>query len=151
MTWRTAFSNLAGIAVQGVATSYDLDDLPNALASAQLPALAPAFPDSVGVLSEDQGGLSTLTYDGSAWTAALVIDHVLYWTPGWSEGGLSVVLPDLIDAVDAYLDALRADGTLGGALASELAITRVVPGVVEYAGVKYYGVRFRHVWRRVMG
>lgn len=150
MTWRTAFTNLSTITVAGVSTSYDLDELPNSLPAADLPALAPAFADGLGVLSEDQGGLSTLTYDGGAWTASLFIDHVLYWQPAWSEGGLTTVLPAMITAVDAYLTAIKANGTLGGVLASELEITRVLPGIVEYAGVKFYGVRFRHLWRRVI-
>ena len=64
---------------------------------------------------------------------------------------MSEALPDLIDAMEAYLAALSADGTLTGALDAELTITRVLPGIVEYAGVKFYGVRFRHLWRRVIG
>jgi hypothetical protein len=151
MTWRDAFTNLAAISVAGVTTSYDVDALPNTLPAADLPALAPAFPDALGVLAEGEQGLSTLTYDGGVWTAVLYVDHVLYWSPAWSEAGLSEALPDLIDAMEAYLAALSADGTLTGALDAELTITRVLPGIVEYAGVKFYGVRFRHLWRRVIG
>jgi hypothetical protein len=146
MSWRTAFTNLAAIEVTGVHTSFDLDELPNTLPAADLPALAPAFPEGVGVLDEDEQGLSTLTYDGSAWTATLHVEHVLYWAPAWSDAGLSAVLPDLVTGIDDYLDAVSADGTLDGALDRELEITRVVPGVVEYAGVRFYGVRFRHRW-----
>lgn len=151
MTWRTAFTNLAALAVTGVTTSYDLDDLPNALPAAELPALAPGFPESMGLLSEGEAGLSTLTYDGGVWTTTLYVDHVLYWSPAWSDAGLGAVLPELVSAVDAYLGALTADGRLGGALAAEAEIARVQPGIVEYAGVRFYGVRFRHVWRRVVG
>lgn len=150
MTWRTAFTNLAVITVTGVQSSYDLDDLPNTLPAADLPALAPAFPASTGLLDEDEQGLSTLTYDGSVWTARLFVDHVLYWSPAWSDAGLGAVLPDLVDAMDAYLDAVSGDGTLNGALDAELEITSVQPGVVEYAGVRFYGVRFRHRWTRVV-
>ena len=150
MTWRTAFTNLSNIAVTGVITSYDLNEIPNALPAADLPALAPSFPQTLGVLGEDQGGMSTLTYDGGAWTATMFIDHVLYWQPAWSEGGLATVLPSLITAVDAYLTAFKNQGTLSGILSTELEITRVLPGIVEYAGVKYYGVKFRHLWRRVL-
>ncbi len=150
MSWRTAFTNLSNIAVPGVATRYDLDDLPNALPAADLPALAPAFPSSVGLIAEQEESLATLTYDGSVWTASLYVDHVLYWCPAWGDAGLMAVLPALIGAVDAYLAAIRADGTLGGVLARELEIASVLPGVVEYAGVKFYGVSFRHLWRRIL-
>jgi hypothetical protein len=151
MSWRTALTNLASLAVSGVTTRYDLDDLPNALPAADLPALAPAFPPGMGLIGEEEEGLATLTYDGGVWSAALTVDHVLYWAPAWSEAGLNTVLPALVDAVDAYLEAVSADGTLGGALGAELEIVAVLPGVVEYAGAKFYGVRFRHVWRRVIG
>ncbi len=151
MTWRSVFTNLAAVGVSGVTSSYDLDELPNTLPAADLPALAPAFPAGVGALGEEEEGLSTLTYDGSVWTAILHVDHMLYWSPAWSEAGLAVVLPDLIDAVDAYLEAISADGTLNGALDTELEILRVQVGVVEYAGVRFYGARFRHRWVRVVG
>ncbi|NDJ35679.1 MAG: hypothetical protein GYB64_13540 [Chloroflexi bacterium] len=143
MTWREAFTALAAISVPGVATSFDLDELPTALPAASLPALAPAFPQSGG-----EAGLATLTYDGSVWQAALRVDHVLYWQPAWSEGGLSAVLPDLIDTVDAYLTAVSEDGTLGDVLDYELTLRAVLPGVVTYAGVRFYGAVFQHEWLR---
>lgn len=146
MSWRTAFTNLAAVSVTGVQTSFDLDDLPNTLPAADLPALVPTFPDTLGMLSDEEQGLSTLTYDGGVWLATLHVEHVLYWCPAWSDAGLSAVLPDLITATDTYLSAISADGTLNDTLDSKLSITRVMPGVVEYAGVKFYGVRFRHQW-----
>jgi hypothetical protein len=145
-----AFSRLAALGVSGVQTSYDLDDLPNSLPAADLPALAPAFPEETGQTG-DSDGLETLTYDGLAWLAALEVDHVLYWSPAWSEVGLSAVLPDLIEAVDNYLDAVSMDGRLGGVLDQELVIVRVQVGIVEYGGVKFYGARFRHHWVRMVG
>ena len=150
MTWRTAFTNLATISVTGVTTSYDLNALPNALPAANLPALAPYFPEEGGSISQNQHGLATLTYNGAVWSAALYVDHVLYLAPAWSEAGLSEALPSLVTAIDNYLTALAAQGTLSGALSSELEIIRVQPGIVDYAGVKFYGVRFRHLWRRTI-
>ena len=150
MSWRTAFEKLAAISVTGVATSYDLDGLPGNLPAADLPALVPTFPARVGAGADEGAGLSALTYDGAAWTSALHVDHVLYWTPAWSGAGLSAVLPDLVTAIDSYLDAVGADGTLDGALDRELEIMSVEPGLVEYGGVRFYGVRFRHRWVRVI-
>jgi hypothetical protein len=149
MTWKDALSNLAALSVSGVNTSYDSSNLPNTLAAADLPALAPAFPEGTG--ESDPPGLSVLTYDGAAWRAGLEIDHVLYWSPAWSEAGLRTALPDLLDALEAYLNAVRADGTLGGALDAELTISAARPGVVSYGGVRYLGITFRHRWERVIG
>ncbi|HEC23057.1 MAG TPA: hypothetical protein ENI95_09080 [Chloroflexi bacterium] len=151
MSWRTAFTNLAAISVAGVVTSYDLDDLPNTLPAAELPALVPGFPEGVGLIGEEEIGFSTLTYDGAVWRATLHVEHTLFWSPAWSDVGLSAALPDLVTAIDDYLTALSADGTLGGALDEELEILDVRPGVVEYAGVRFYGVRFRHRWKRAIG
>ncbi len=148
MTWRTAFANLAAIAVVGVATSYDLDDLPGVLPAAHLPALIPTFPEGG---RGDGEGLETLTYDGSAWRAALHVEHLLIWSPQRAGTGLMAVLPALVEAVDAYLEAISEDGTLGGALHEPLVIERVQVGVMEYGGVRYYGARFRHRWVRVVG
>ena len=147
MTWRTAFSNLAAISVTGVATSYDLDELPNVLPAADLPALVIDFPAQSG-WRKDAQGLAALTYDESVWLAGLQVEHVLYWAPAWSDVGLLAALPDLIDVVDAYLAAVAADGTLSDALHEPLVIERVQVGVVEFAGVQYYGARFRHRWFR---
>jgi hypothetical protein len=150
MSWRTAFENLAAVSVTGIAKSYDLDDLPNVLPAAELPALVPAFPESAGGPGENQQALSTLTYDGSAWISTLTVDHVLYWTPAWSDTGLTGILPDLIAAIDDYLEAVSADATLDGALDAPLSISRVRVGVFTFAGVHYYGVRFRHRWQRLV-
>lgn len=150
MSWRTALANLAAVPVPGVVTSYDLATLPDVLPAAHLPALVPAFPNGGGALEAGQG-LSTLTYDGGAWRAALAVDHVLYWTPVAASGGLQAVLPCLVEAVDAYLAALCVDGTLGGALHEPLVVARVSAGVQEYGGVAYYGARFRHQWVITVG
>jgi len=151
MTWRQTFTELAGVSVSGVVSSFDLDELPNVLPSADLPALVPLFGQESGVFAEGEPGFSTLTYDGSVWTSTLQVDHVLYWSPAWSDAGLSAALPDLVDAVDNYLTAIKAAGTLNDTLDRELEITRIEPGVVEYAGVTFFGVRFRHRWTRVVG
>jgi hypothetical protein len=149
MAWRDAFTNLSTIAVSGVATSYDLDGLPNALPAEALPALAPAFPQH-RERREGMEGLAVLTFDGARWTATMHVEHVLYWLPAWSEAGLAAVLPALVEAIDDYLAAVSADGTLDSALDEELVILEVAPGVVTYAGTRYYGVRFLHRWRRYL-
>ncbi len=150
MTWRDAFSALAGIAVTGVTTSYDLDEVPGSLASADLPALLPSFPVEASRFGERGEEFATLTYDGDVWKAALLVDHLLFWRPAGAGAALNEALPELVDALDAYLSALGADGTLGGALSEPLTITRVQPGLLTHAGISYLGVRFRQRWVRVI-
>ncbi|GAB4479052.1 MAG: hypothetical protein Kow00124_24200 [Anaerolineae bacterium] len=150
MTWREAFSALAAIDVAGVTTSYDLDEVPAVLAGADLPALLPSFPLETSRMGERGEEFAALTYDGGVWTAALVVDHLLFWRPAGAGAALNEALPELIDALDAYLEALGADGTLGGVLSQPLTITRVQPGLLTHAGVSYLGVRFRQRWVRVI-
>lgn len=150
MSWRTAFSNLAALDVAGVATSYDLDALPAVIPTANLPALYPAFPAGGGSAAQDAPGLSTLTYDGAAWRAVLHVDHVLLWSPAGGGPGESGVLPGLVAALDAYLTALSADGTLGGALHEPLEVLRVQVGQEDRGGVRYLAARFRHRWVRLL-
>lgn len=151
MSWGQALANLATLTVPGVTTSYGLDALPGVLPAAHLPALVPTFPERVNALGQDEQGLSTLTYDGAAWRASLTVDHLMIWSPTAAHGGLHTVLPELVGAVDGYLAALSADGWLGGALHEPLAVTRVLIGVEKYAGVAYYGARFRHRWVVTIG
>ena len=145
MTWRAALTHLAALAVPGVTTSYDLAALPGALPAAHLPALVPAFPQGLSAPGEAEA-LSTLTYDGAPWRAALVVDHILYWAPAGAGGGLQAALPALVEARDGSLAALSADGWLGGTLHEPLVVARVLIGEQAYAGVQYYGARFRHKW-----
>jgi hypothetical protein len=145
MTWRAAFTQLAAISVAGVTRSYDLDDLPGMLPPADLPALVPHFPPQATALRGTEG-FAPLTYDGAVWHAELVIDHVLYW----GEASLWQALPGLITAADAYLEAVKANPTLGGTLTTELALLEVRPGIMRFGGRPYVGVRFRHQWQRVL-
>lgn len=147
MMWRTAFTQLAALSIEGVARSYDLHELPNSLAAAELPALLPVFPEGAG---REDADFSALTYDGTAWAATLVFDHLLCWGAAWSSSGLNAAMPALIDVLEAYLATLRSQGRLGGALSTELAITRIEPGIVSYGGVRYFGLRFRHRWTRII-
>jgi hypothetical protein len=51
----------------------------------------------------------------------------------------------VVEAVDAYTEALADDLRLGGALSAALHFN-VQVGVMRYAGVEYHGAALAHLW-----
>jgi hypothetical protein len=135
----TAFDNLAAVGVSGV-TSYTLDDMPDALIGAQLPALV-----IVPELGGSAPGLEANAFSAGDGSLTVEVAHVLLYAPVMSGPGARGVFPALADAIDTYLGAMAADPTLDGALPVALRI-RVRVGVVRYAGLDYHGVTFTHTW-----
>lgn len=136
----TALTNLAGVIVPGV-MSYALDDAPDRLARAQLPALV-IMPE---VAADDAPGMQPLGFGAGDARLVVRIAHVLLAAPVAAGVGRRGLLPDLIDHVDSYVAALAADPTLNGALPLALRFD-VHIGVLSYGGVAYYGAVFAHEW-----
>ncbi|MBN1963312.1 MAG: hypothetical protein JW910_01615 [Anaerolineae bacterium] len=135
----TALANLAAVSVSGV-TSYAVNETPGALARAQLPALV-ILPE----LGDDSPGLEPSGFSAGAGRLVMQVAHVLLVAPVAGGLGLQGALPALVDAVDAYVEALAGDPTLDGALPVALRLS-VRTGVVRYAGVDYHGATFVHTW-----
>lgn len=135
----TALTNLAAISVQG-AISYALGDTPEGLTRTHLPALV-IFPEVGG---HAPGVQPTGFSEGDA-QFTTQIAHVLIYGPAAANLGRRGSLPDLIDLIDNYTEALADDPTLSGALPLPLRFT-VQIGIVRYGGVEYYGVTFLHTW-----
>jgi hypothetical protein len=136
----TALDNLAAISVAGV-TSYALEDTPDVLTRAQLPALV-ILPE----LGGESPGLEPSSFSAGDGRLAIQVAHVLLLEPVSAGLGMRGALPELADAIDAYAVALADDPTLGGALPVALRF-RVRAGVVTYAGTDYHGAIFTHTWQ----
>ena len=134
-----ALANLAAVNVAG-ATSYALGATPERLTRAQLPALL-ILPDAA---REAEGAQPNAFSAGDA-RLRVQVAHVLLSAPVAAGMGRRDAWPALIPLVDAYVEALAADATLGGALPVPLRFT-VRMGVVRYGGVDYWGATFRHLW-----
>lgn len=147
MSVRGAFDALAALSVAGIAHSYPLESLPDRPARPQLPALLvlPFDTDGARLFEERSQGFEAVAFSGGAHTVQMVVHHLLLLTPLASAGGWSVALPTLVDQIDAYVQALAADPTLGGALL-EPAQVQIEPGPVRYGGQDYLGCTFRHRW-----
>lgn len=139
-----ALAKLAEIEVGGV-TSYALDETPNALGRAQLPALV-ILPELAG----EGAGLEPNPFSAGDGRLVVRVAHVLFVAPVTAGYGLRGGLPALVDWIDATLAALAADPTLGGALPVALRCA-VRAGVVRYAGVEYHAATFLHTWTLDVG
>ncbi len=146
-TFRTALSNLSLLRVSGVRKNFDIDELPNQLVAAQLPALLvlPLELEKERLFKERQDGLQTVTFSGSAKTAYYSLTHLLLVAPTEQGLGMRSHLPQLVGTIDAYLATIAADLTLGEALLVPARIG-VEPGVFPFASHTYYGCAFRHTW-----
>jgi hypothetical protein len=135
----TALDNLAAVSVSGI-TSYALDETPDSLTTAQLPALV-ILPE----LSGEMPGLQPSGFSAGVGQITAQIAHVLLVAPVAHGLGSKTLLPDLVNRMDAYLAALAGDPTLDGALAVALHCT-IRAGVVRFGGVDYHGAVFMHTW-----
>ncbi len=138
-TFAQALSNLAELAVPGV-TSYALADAPARLGGAQLPALL-ILPE----LSGDAPGLEPNRFSPGDGRITVQVVHALLLAPVASGLGARGSYPALAPLVDAYLSALAADSTLGGALAVPLR-AHLRWGVLRYGDLDYFGASFAHTW-----
>ena len=135
----TALDHLAAVSVSGV-TAYALDETPDGLTRAQLPALL-ILPE----LGGESPGLEPSSFSGGDGRLSIQVAHVLLLTPVTQGLGQSGAFPALAEAIDTYAEAMAADPTLNGALPVALRF-RVRAGVVRYAGVDYHGAVFTHIW-----
>lgn len=135
----TALSRLAEVAVTGV-NSLPLATTPETLARVALPALV-----IVPELSGESPGLEPNPFAAGSGRLTVQVAHALLLAPLTGGAGLGAVLASLVGTVDAYIAALAADPTLGGALVAPLGV-RVRTGVVRYGGADYHGAIFTHTW-----
>jgi hypothetical protein len=147
MSITNAFNALASMTVAGVVANYGLYALPNALTRAHLPCLlVMPLEDDDGIFRQRGEGFIASAFEGGAKTVQLVVSHGLLVAPVATGEGARAHLPTLIAGMEAYLAALKASPTLGGALL-EPAHVKLEPKLVMWAGVSYYGCTFRHTWR----
>jgi hypothetical protein len=135
----TALEKLAAVSVSGV-TSYELDETPEALGTAHLPALV-----IVPELGGRWPGLEPSGFSAGDGVITARVAHLLLVAPVAEGLGQRGALPALAAAIDTYLEALADDPVLDGTLAVALTCA-VRAGVVRYAGVDYHGATFLHTW-----
>lgn len=145
--FRTALDRLAALAVAGVAHNYGVTAAPDALGRAQLPALLVLPGETRGgrLFGEHGDGFRALAFSGGPKTAAYLVTHLLLAAPAPPGDRLRARLPALAALMDAYMAALGADPTLGGALDEPARVT-LEPGVFAHGGRRYHGCAFRHTW-----
>ncbi len=138
MSLEAAFDALAAWSVTGV-TNLALDDVAGPVPETDLPALVARFGGTGGEALMPLGILA------EAGRVVVHVEHMLLLS------GLGVGLEverfaDAIPVIDAYLEAAALDLDLGGTLLEPLRIADTSAGAIEFYGVLYYGVTFRHRW-----
>lgn len=145
--FRTALSNLAALAVTGVAHNFDVDSVPDDLSRAQLPALLvlPVEIEDDALFKQRSQGFEAVAFSSGPRTITYTLTHLLLVAPVNAGRGLRTHLPLLIDLIDDYFTALGDDVTLGGALLQPAQV-RVEPGMFPHGDTDYHGCAFRHTW-----
>lgn len=127
----TILANLAGLTVTGV-TVYALGGTPERIAYENMPCL---------IFSLEGERTLALPFDvgGSAAAVSVEVEWLLL------VGGIGFPKTDLytgaVTALENVIAALSADLHLSGSLVEPLALPRIRFGVIERAGMMYYGVR----------
>ncbi len=142
--FRTALTALAGLSVTGVLHNWDVDQVPDKVARASLPALlvAPTLDDA---RRRKYGEFQVATPSGSSALVNYLVTHLLLHAPIGAGRGTRSAVPGLVDLIDNYALAVRADPKLGGALFLPTVYT-VYIAPVTYGGILYYGARFWHTF-----
>lgn len=145
--FRAALTNLAALAVSGVAHNYGVEVTPDSLSRAQLPALLvlPGETQDDTLFPSRGEGFRALAFSNGAKIVSYHVTHLLLVGPVSAGRGSRTHLPHLADLIDAYFAALALNPTLGGALL-EPAQVRVEPGTFTRGGTTYHGCAFRHLW-----
>ena len=146
-TFRLALAQLAAMPVNGVRNNYDLDELPNSLHQAQLPALlvTPIELEKDRLFRERADSLQTAAFSGGPKTVYYTVTHLLLAAPRESGLGIRSHLARLVDLIDAYTAAIAGDVTLGDTLLAPARVG-VEPGLFPYGEREFYGCAFRHTW-----
>lgn len=138
MTLKAAFDVVAAWAVPGVIV-FGLDELTGPPAEVDLPCLVPELGGTGG---------ETLRPLGITAEAGQFVVHVVHklLISGLGIGLQRERFYNALTHIDSYLAVVVTDLDLAGTLLEPLGIADTSAGVVEYGGVLYYGVEFRHRW-----
>ncbi len=142
--FRSALTALSQISVPGVNHSYDLDAVPEKLSRASLPALIIA-PTLDSTRRRKYGEFGIATPSGSSALVNYLVTHMLLVSPIGAGKGVRSNLPNLVDLVDKYADAIRANPKLNGTLFTPTTYT-VYLAPLSYGGCLYFAAQFWHVF-----
>jgi len=146
--FRSALDALAQLSVTGITTHYPLMDLPLRIPQANLPALLmlPLETQEQGLFANTTNALEWVTFSGGANRYHVGVTHLMLIAPTRPNNALlRHHVSTLVDATDAYLNAIGANPTLNDTLAKPTNV-RVDVGIQSYGGDTFYGARFKHDW-----
>ena len=140
--FRSALTALAGLTITGVSHNYDVDSMPERVSRAALPVLivAPVLDDT---RRRKFGEFQVASPSGSSALVQYLVTHLLLYAPVGSGKGVHTALPGLVDLIDNYALAIRANPKLNNTLFVPT-VYSVYVAPVNFGGILYYGCRFWH-------
>ncbi len=146
-TFRTACTNLSNLSVTGIIHNYDVNEVPDSLHRAQLPALLvlPIDIQDDNPATESSAGIKTVAFSDGGQSVVYMVTHLLLIAPLSASKGIRAHLPTLIDSIDNYFSALGADVTVSDSLLEPVQV-HVEPGIFTFNDIPYIGCAFRHTW-----
>ena len=140
--FRLALDALAALAVTGVNHNYGVNAAPERFGRASYPVL-------VTLPMLDGGGLrkhsefEILTPTASNAIVEYYVTHLLLYVPVGQYRSAATMMPGLVDIVDNYANAVKANPKLTGSLFVPT-LYYVIIGEQTWGGVKHWGCRFVH-------
>ncbi len=138
MSLDAAFTQIGSWTVAGV-TVIGLDELNMPPGEADLPLLVPELSGTGGET------MQALGITAEAGEVVVHVDHNLL-IKGIGLGMHSERFSDALPFIDLYFAAVADDWDLNGNLMKALTIADTRPGTINFMGVLYYGIVFRHRW-----
>lgn len=139
MSFLSATATLAAMAFTGLNQHYDMIELPGVVNEVDLPALV--------ILPDDTYINAVAPYDAnlSYGEVGVHIRHLLL-IRGSGMGRIEDRYASLGTWISNYVDAISGDWYLSGNLVYPMAVETLEFGTVDYNGVLYDGIAFRHRW-----
>ena len=131
MSLQTFITAVSDLAITGVTTNYDTNEIPESLADSALPAMIPFLPTAPPI-----GGQQPVVFrrsSTSAYNAQYYVEFRIYIRPV-GDSPPKTYVRDQVVQLDNFLTAIR---TNDATFAFEITVRAPGAGISNYAGVDY--------------
>lgn len=136
MSLAAFITQVVGLSITGVTTTYDVSAIPESLADSKLPALLPVMPVAPGPGEQSPVILNTAL--SSAHQATYAVEFVIYIRPVGQKPPATYV-NEMVTYTDRFLSAIRSNDS---AFAWGLIVRAPRAGILNYAGIDYVACVF---------
>lgn len=134
MSLAAFITQVVGLTITGVTTTYDIDAIPESLPTSALPAMLPSIPYRAG--GGEQALLVLQSDSNLAHDATYRVDWIIYMEPKGQKPPKTYVKSQ-VDMLDAFLTAVRTNDK---DFAGDLDVFSPRAGIVPYGDEEYQAV-----------